>query len=90
VEGFEGVCLYCDVVRARQQGWFQFGQTSGVQQQEIFRAKNLPLNYVDKFMEVQRFVGGDRTPKEVCVHVRDAAYPALLPEGTGFLKFPDQ
>jgi hypothetical protein len=50
-----------------------FGQTSGVQQQEILRAKNLPLDYVDKFVEVQGFIGGVGTPKEVGVPVRDSS-----------------
>ena len=47
----------------------RFGQTSGVQQQEIPGAKNLPLDYVDKFVEVQGFICGDGTPKEVGVPV---------------------
>ena len=42
-----------------------FGQTRGVQQQEILGAKNLPLNYVDKFVEVNGFICDDGTPKKV-------------------------
>ena len=44
-----------------------FGQTSGVQQQEILGAKNLPLDYVDEFVEVHGFICDDGTPKEVGV-----------------------
>jgi hypothetical protein len=50
-----------------------FGQTSGVQQQEILGAKNLPLDYMDKFVEVQGFICGVGTPKEVGVPVRDSS-----------------
>ena len=45
----------------------RFGQTSSVQQQEILGAKNLPLDYVDKFVEVRGFICGVGTPKEVGV-----------------------
>ena len=47
----------------------RFGQTSGVQQQEILGPKNVPLDYVDKFVEVQGFIGGNGTPTEVGVPV---------------------
>src|ERR1035437_225206 len=47
----------------------RFGQTGGVQQQKILGAKNLPLDYVDKFVEVQGFICGNGTPKEVGVPV---------------------
>ena len=42
----------------------RFGQTSGVQQQEVLRAKYLPLDYVDKFVEVQGFISSDGTPSK--------------------------
>ena len=45
----------------------RFSQTSGVQQKEFVRAKNLPLNYVDKFMEVQGLTSGGAWLKEVRV-----------------------
>jgi hypothetical protein len=47
----------------------RFGQTSGVEQQEILGAKHLPLDYVDKFVEVHGFIFGVGTPKEVGVPV---------------------
>src|SRR5450759_751251 len=59
----------------------RFGQTSGVQQQEILRAKNLPLDYVDKFVEVQGFICGDGTPKEVGIPVRDSSDRLILEVG---------
>src|ERR1022692_2025591 len=51
----------------------RFDQTSGVQQQEILGAKNLPLDYVDKFVEVQGLICGVGTSKEVGVPVRDSS-----------------
>ena len=62
----------------------RFGQTSGIHQQEILGAKNLPLDYVDKFVEVQGFIGGVGTPKEVGVPVRDSSGRLTLEIG----KFP--
>src|SRR5664279_25405 len=50
-----------------------FGQTSGVQQQEILGAKNLPLDYVNEFVEVQGFICCVGTPKEVGIPVRDSS-----------------
>src|ERR1035437_6473006 len=50
-----------------------FRQTHGVQPKELLGAKNLPLDYVDKFVEVQGFICGDGTPKEVDVPVRDSS-----------------
>ena len=59
----------------------RFGQSSGLQQQEILGAKNLPLDYVDKFVEVQGFICGDGTPKEVGVPVRDSSGRLTLEVG---------
>src|ERR1039457_3500807 len=50
-----------------------FGQTGGVQQQEILGARNLSLDYVDQFVEMQGFICGVGTPKEVGVPVRDSS-----------------
>jgi hypothetical protein len=51
----------------------RFGQTSGVQQQEILGAKNLPLDYVDKFVEVQGFICG--VGPSVPISLRHFSYP---------------
>ena len=62
----------------------RFGQTSGVQQYEVLRAKNLSLDYVDKLVEVQGLICGNGTPKEVGVPVRDSSGRLTLEVG----KFP--
>src|ERR1039457_5265271 len=59
----------------------RFGQTSGVQQQEILGAKDLPLDYMDEFVEVHGFICGDGTPKEVGVQVRDSSGRLTLEVG---------
>src|ERR1035437_3965991 len=58
-----------------------FGQTSGVQQQEILGAKNLPLDYVNEFVEVQGFICCVGTPKEVGIPVRDSSGRLTLEVG---------
>src|ERR1019366_1024670 len=59
----------------------RFGQTSGVQQQEVLGAENLPLDYVNQFVEVQGFIFGVGTPKEVGVPVRDSSGRLTLEVG---------
>jgi hypothetical protein len=66
---------------AHQHYLFDGWQTGGVQQQEILGAKNLPLDYVDKFVEVQRFIFGVGTPKEVGIPVRDSSGRLTLEVG---------
>src|ERR1035438_4872105 len=63
----------------------RFGQSSGVEQQEILRPQNLPLDNVDEFVEVQGLIGGGSTLEEVGVQVRDAA-DWLTPEVGKLLK----
>src|ERR1035438_6923158 len=59
----------------------RFDQTSSVWQQEVLGPKNLPLDYVDQFVEVQGFISGVGTPKEVGVPVRDSSRRSTLEIG---------
>ena len=57
-------------------------RASSVEQKKIFRAKNLPLDYMDKFVDVRRFISGGGSPlQEVGVLVRDSADRLILEVG---------